>query len=470
MTTDSLVSGEQRHQINAILRDGQPDELVPVLRQLEKDGDEQFLAAIERLQTHRMLKVRYRARRAFGAIRIRRGIRAGHPYGHLFLTTASGLPLGVPGLEHGHQDVLADTAAVSISVGPVRSEESNEEDASTRDESTRHANESLPVPDDPRVPETHSAVIHEVEILPALLECLAAEPETQPEDLLLFIGRHPDSLQKREADALLDHLRSPGDGGPGLLLAAASLGYLELIQALVAAGVQVDVKTELGHTPLMMAIWSGHSAIADFLLSRGADPNCPDRHGFTALNHSALQEPPVLLPRILAAHARVNRRDPRGWTVLMQAASDGRDETCHILLQAGAHPDTSDDWGNTALQVAAFHGHLSVVQQLLAASVRVDHPDVQQATALMKAAAGGFADVTACLLKAGADHRLRDKAGFTALIYAVDAGRHDVVMTLLKRGADPRTTCSDGTSVIALARSAGDEEMIAILRNAVKGS
>ena len=71
------------------------------------------------------------------------------------------------------------------------------------------------------------------------------------------------------------------DGTP--LGYAAQKGNLDTMQALVAAGANVNGTGPEGTTPLMMAVDSGKFAVVEYLINQGADANAKNQHGGTAL-------------------------------------------------------------------------------------------------------------------------------------------------------------------------------------------
>jgi len=62
-----------------------------------------------------------------------------------------------------------------------------------------------------------------------------------------------------------------------LLMSAASAGNLQICQLLVAAGAEVNGTNEIGMTALMVAVDQGHKDIVEYLIKNGADVNadCP---------------------------------------------------------------------------------------------------------------------------------------------------------------------------------------------------
>lgn len=71
--------------------------------------------------------------------------------------------------------------------------------------------------------------------------------------------------------------------GAVALFHAVTRGHVSVVQQLLKAGVNVNVRTSDGQTPLMMAAAKGYSDLAKVLLDGGADANIVDGKGSTAL-------------------------------------------------------------------------------------------------------------------------------------------------------------------------------------------
>jgi ankyrin repeat protein len=86
-----------------------------------------------------------------------------------------------------------------------------------------------------------------------------------------------------------DLITSPYEGTA--LIAAAHLGYHEVVRLLAEGGAPLDHVNNLGWTALMEAVVLGdggpdHGATVQVLLAAGADPTIPDRDGVTPLDHA----------------------------------------------------------------------------------------------------------------------------------------------------------------------------------------
>ncbi|XP_016525555.1 uncharacterized protein ankrd63 [Poecilia formosa] len=104
----------------------------------------------------------------------------------------------------------------------------------------------------------------------------------------------------------------------------------------------INSKTENSRTPLMYAVClqdpGTRTKFTRLLLEKGANVNCQDEDGRTALSH---------------------------------ACEMGHLDVVKLLVQFNADPDVSDAWGNSALMYAAFSGHSQVLEFLVRAFKRL---------------------------------------------------------------------------------------------------
>lgn len=163
--------------------------------------------------------------------------------------------------------------------------------------------------------------------------------------------------EKKEEDTFLDYsprtsacsrMMRPKDlrqgSGTKTFLDAMHGGKVHLARFILDAldGRIINSKTENSRTPLMFAAClpdlGTRAKFTRLLLEKGADVNCQDENGRTALSH---------------------------------ACEAGHLDVVKLLVQFNADPDVYDAWGNSALMYAAFSGHGPVLEFLVRAFKRL---------------------------------------------------------------------------------------------------
>lgn len=126
----------------------------------------------------------------------------------------------------------------------------------------------------------------------------------------------------------------------------------------------VAQKDSRGFTPLVMATYSGHLKVAEYLLSAGADVNAQDAAGNTALMGTCFKGHTGMVELLLNRGADVNLQNFTGSTALIFAATYGQTAVAKLLLAAGADPSLKDTQGMTALGHARAKGQAEMVALL----------------------------------------------------------------------------------------------------------
>jgi uncharacterized protein len=297
-------------------------------------------------------------------------------------------------------------------------------------------------------------------------------------------------------------------GGLTALLYAARDGCYDCVEAMAAAGADVNVPTPEGVSPLMIAIDNEHNDVAKLLLDRGANPNVWDWWGRTALYIAvdrkanaiaptrgigggggrggapqqaprASNGPPVssmeIINMLLAADVDPNPQlnmhrpsrqgnsgrfiDPllsTGCTPLLRAAMVNDMEVVKALLAKGASPNIND-MGLTPFLVAAGVGAGTRGGTGLAAAASAGGPANM---ALMDLLIQHGADVNAQVTGTKTYSMRISRApssneGFTALHAAVQSGKTDLVRYLIDKGANPQILDSNGRKPVDLLASGG---------------
>ena len=295
-------------------------------------------------------------------------------------------------------------------------------------------------------------------------------------------------------------------GGLTALLYAARNGCYACVEALVAAGADVNLPTPEGVTPLMIALDNGHNDVAKFLLDHGANPHLWDVYGRTALYIAVDKRTPGAAPAGRGAVPAAGGRGAGGRGAGLQAGPGARGgaavaglrgggpavsgmEIINALLAAGVDPNIqlnmrrpsnqggrfSDpllSTGTTPLLRAVINNDMEVIRALLEKGANPNIIGMGTTPFLLAAGAnpyggrggGGSVGVNTALLdlmiEHGADvnsqvtgvatYSMRisrqpsDSEGISALHAAVQSGRADIVRYLLDHGARPDLVDASG--------------------------
>lgn len=114
---------------------------------------------------------------------------------------------------------------------------------------------------------------------------------------------------------------------------AAERGNIELARQEIQAGVDVNVKTVTGATPLDRASAMGNIELAKVLVGFGSDVNAGDMYNLTALHYAVNGEHKDMVEYLLSVGADPSIRSTLGnQNVLELAETRGNDEIIELLL------------------------------------------------------------------------------------------------------------------------------------------
>jgi len=206
--------------------------------------------------------------------------------------------------------------------------------------------------------------------------------------------------------------------GTSPLIAAAAAGNFDLVKRLLTA--QPDVESATMTCALGAAARSGNLPLAQYLISKGANPDgafCLGR--YSVLMNAALSGKPEMVEEILTYNPDVNAKDSQqGLTALtvalqrMPQGSNGQ-KIVQLLIRAGADVNIQDEnQKDTPIFYACNSGNPEAVRLLIQAGADVNARNSGGQTVLMNC----FASAAALkpLIEAGADLGLKDSEGKTA--------------------------------------------------------
>jgi ankyrin repeat protein len=261
----------------------------------------------------------------------------------------------------------------------------------------------------------------------------------------------------------------------------AMKGHTEIVAALLAAGVDVDVSIFDNETPLMEALQNGHAATAQVLLEAGADISRVNDYGRSVLMHAvwgcctdivtfllangvsplsedgnsalAYASDPAIVALLLAQSGVVTSK----WSVFHASCSKSRLASVKMLVAAGADVHQLAYTRDHALTVAirgdpfaeGGDAKADIVRVLLDAGARVRYEGAE--ISALHACARQRHDpedmpAVAALLLAHDPEALdaRNEKGDTALLDAVQRCHLPMVEFLLAEGADANLAGTDG--------------------------
>jgi cytochrome c len=167
----------------------------------------------------------------------------------------------------------------------------------------------------------------------------------------------------------------------GPLHDAAKAGDLAQIEALLAAGADINASTGLA-TPLLYAIKEKHADAAALLIERGADVNKQATWG--APLHVAASEGMTATATLLLEHSADPNARWKQLTPLHIAARNGKSDVVRVLLDHGVDINAVTNLDQPAIHLARLNNHPDVADLLVARGTKA--PPVEPIDALIASA------------------------------------------------------------------------------------
>jgi ankyrin repeat protein len=248
-----------------------------------------------------------------------------------------------------------------------------------------------------------------------------------------------------------------GTAAPPLIAAIRAHDSAKALEILAAQPrPDVNQRSVDGTTALHWAVYDNDVAVIDRLLAAGANPNLRNDYNSTPLAEAAVVGNATVIERLLKAGADPESANADGQSALMVVARTSNVQAAKLLLRAGAQVNAHETWrGQTALMWAAAQSQPQMVRLLIEhgadvnATSKLNHferqvtaePRMQQRpagglTPLLYAARSGCLECAKQLVHGGADINFPDPDGITPLIMAGINASFDVAAFLVTKGAE----------------------------------
>lgn len=256
----------------------------------------------------------------------------------------------------------------------------------------------------------------------------------------------------------------------------------ELLEMIIEANADVNLKDVAGQTPLMMAARQGSKELSKILLEAGADAAQEDDLGRSAGDMVKVIEPekdhplkkwkdkmtikgpedPAKETKELKELIEEKEKPKKYGNMLLEAITRRDFRTAESSIKNGANVDIIDDKGDSPLLLVAKlkwknqEGLLiRLAERLQKAGANINFQNVSGNTPLLYAAHRGNCSLVDKFLEFKADATLSNAEGNTALMYAAHGGYETICTALLENFALPDARNKFGFTAAQMAQKKG---------------
>lgn len=249
---------------------------------------------------------------------------------------------------------------------------------------------------------------------------------------------------------------------------ACKSGTPEMVEAIINGGGDIHAIALIDGKnlkPINFAIDNVNPQVMRILVDKGEDINHKSHtSGLTPLHRAASLE--ILMMKFcLERGANVNVQDNEGKTPLHYVSEKTTDKI-NFLIEAGADIHISDNQGKTPLHYASGKEEHYNLVTFIKAGAKIAAKDYNGMTPLHCAVRHGVLKNTQLLIESGADVNVMDINGLTPLHYAIKLSCKDIINTLIESGAQINIEDIAGMTPLHYAAQFNNNDNAHILLNA----
>ena len=251
----------------------------------------------------------------------------------------------------------------------------------------------------------------------------------------------------------------------------------EKVKALLDKGADINCHDENGNTALMFQVYKGDERIefVRFLLIHGANPNIPsnsgEQEGITPIHMACAVGANECLVALLANSASVNWTTPDGSEAIHSAAIGGNATTVKLLVKAGANVNSINEQKRTPLHNTLITKNISVAKALIKAGAELEIRDGDGATVLLKSVCDLNVPFAKLFLESGSNPEVSIQSS-DLVIYplqaAVMAGNLKLVQLLVESGCKVEKKYPGTFTLLQAAEIKGFSKIVSYLKENVQ--
>ena len=191
------------------------------------------------------------------------------------------------------------------------------------------------------------------------------------------------------------------DEGATPLILAISNYKLDAVKLLLQYNPDVNTVTRNKETPLLIAVKLGNFEISEALIRAGADVDYPDKHEATPLHFASIYGYFEIADLLLYYNASIDLKSEEGFTPLLTSIWAGYPAIADLLIQSGANMEARDNDGFTPFLLSTLYGDTLLMNMLFKFGVNIYATNYSNHNALSLSILANQIEATRLLLKMG---------------------------------------------------------------------